>query len=192
MSTQAESVRSAKHVSFDRIVFAAWIVTVAAVSVRIAFGSSQNDLVATYADAGARWLRSLPLYSTTSGFIHSPLVAGLFAPLSLVPHSVAGILWRLLNVGVFAGAIFWWLKSEIHDLVKKKAFLRGLFATATAGDYRILSKSRSFSSAIGTRSCFMLSRSRNVTVSRFSGPFSPIVSKSMVTPKGVPASSCRR
>jgi hypothetical protein len=62
----------------------------------------------------------------------------------------------------------------------------------TPGDYRILSKSRSFSSAIGTRSCFMLSRSRNVTVSRFSGPFSPIVSKSMVTPKGVPASSCRR
>ena len=122
MSTQPESVRSAKHVSFDRIVFAAWIVTVAAVSVRIAFDSSQNDLVATYADAGARWLRSLPLYSTTSGFIYSPLVAGLFAPLSLVPHSVAAILWRLLNVGVFAGAIFWWLKSEIHDLVKKRHF----------------------------------------------------------------------
>lgn len=121
MSSQAESVRSAKHVSFDRIVFAAWIVTVAAVSLR-AFASSRNDLVATYAEAGARWLRGLPLYSTTSGFIYSPLVAGIFVPLSLVPHSVAGILWRLLNVGVFAGAIFWWLKSEIHDRVTKKYF----------------------------------------------------------------------
>ncbi len=121
MSTEAESVRRAKHVSFDRIVFAAWIVTAAAVSLR-AFASSRNDLVATYAEAGARWLRGLPLYSTTSGFIYSPLVAGLFVPLSLVPHSVAGILWRLLNVGVFAGAIFWWLKSEIHDRVTKKYF----------------------------------------------------------------------
>jgi hypothetical protein len=102
-------------------VFAAWIVTVAAVSLR-AFASSRNDLVATYAEAGASWLRGLPLYSTTSGFIYSPLVAGLFVPLSLVPHSVAGILWRLLNVGVFAGAIFWWLKSEIHDRVTKKYF----------------------------------------------------------------------
>lgn len=122
MPTQAESVRSAKHVSFDRIVFVAWIVAVAAVSLRIAFASSRNDLVATYAEAGARWLRGLPLYSTTSGFIYSPLVAGLFVPLSLVPHTVAGILWRLLNVGVFAGAIFWWLKSEIHDRVTKKYF----------------------------------------------------------------------
>jgi glycosyl transferase family 87 len=122
VSAQAESVRGAKHVSFDRIVFAAWIVTAAAVSLRIAFASSRNDLVATYAEAGARWLRGLPLYSTTSGFIYSPLVAGLFVPLSLVPHSVAGILWRLLNVGVFAGAIFWWLKSEIHDRVTKKYF----------------------------------------------------------------------
>ena len=122
MSTQAESVRSAKHVSFDRIVFAAWIVSVAAVSLRIAFASSRNCLVGTYAEAGARWLRGLPLYSTTSGFIYSPLVAGLFVPLSLVPHSVAGILWRLLNAGVFAGAIFWWLKSEIHDRVTKKYF----------------------------------------------------------------------
>jgi glycosyl transferase family 87 len=122
MSTQAESVRRAKHVSFDWIVFAAWIVTAAAVSVRIGLASSQNDLVATYADAGAGWLRGLPLYSTTSGFIYSPLVAGLFAPLSLVPHSVGAILWRLLNVGVFAGAIFWWLKSEIHDRVKKRHF----------------------------------------------------------------------
>jgi len=121
VSTQAESVRSAKHVSFDRIVVAAWIVTAAAVSLR-AFASFRNDLVATYAEAGARWLRGLPLYSTTSGFIYSPLVAGLFVPLSLVPHSVAGILWRLLNAGVFAGAIFWWLKSEIHDRVTKKYF----------------------------------------------------------------------
>jgi hypothetical protein len=103
-------------------VFAAWIVSVAAVSLRIASASSRNDLVATYAEAGARWLRGLPLYSTTSGFIYSPLVAGLFVPLSLVPHSVAGILWRLLNVGVFAGAIFWWLKSEIHNRVTKKYF----------------------------------------------------------------------
>ena len=40
---------------------------------------------------------------------------------------------------------------------------------------------------MATRSCFMLSRWRKVTVSFFAGPFSPMVSKSTVTPKGVPA-----
>src|SRR5947208_3538026 len=57
---------------------------------------------------------------------------------------------------------------------------------------RIFSKSRGNSSLMLMRSCFILSRSRKVTVSFRSGPFSPSVSKSIVTPKGVPASSCRR
>jgi hypothetical protein len=49
------------------------------------------------------------------------------------------------------------------------------------------SRSRSL---IATRSCFMLSRWRRVTVSFSSSPFSPSVSKSTVMPNGVPISSC--
>ena len=47
-------------------------------------------------------------------------------------------------------------------------------------------------SAIFIRSCCMLSRWRRVTVSFNSSPRSPSVSKSIVTPNGVPASSCLR
>jgi len=47
-------------------------------------------------------------------------------------------------------------------------------------------------SLIATRSCFIESRSRNVTVSRSAASFSPSVSKSTVTPNGVPISSWRR
>ena len=43
------------------------------------------------------------------------------------------------------------------------------------------------SSSIGMRICSMESRSRSVTVPSNSGPFSPIVSKSIVTQNGVPA-----
>ena len=56
--------------------------------------------------------------------------------------------------------------------------------------YPIFLDRNSSRSLIAMRSCFCESRSRTVTVSRSSGPFSPRVSKSMVTPKGVPASSC--
>jgi len=122
MSTEAASAKGTTNVLFDRIVFAGWVVTVSAVSLRILFASSRNDLVATYADAGARWLHGLPLYSTSSGFIYSPLIAGFFVPLSLVPHSVSAILWRLLNASVFAGAIFCWLKSGIHDRISEGLF----------------------------------------------------------------------
>src|SRR4029453_7145337 len=47
-------------------------------------------------------------------------------------------------------------------------------------------------SLMATRSCFMESRSRSVTVSRSAASFSPSVSKSTVTPNGVPISSWRR
>ena len=46
-------------------------------------------------------------------------------------------------------------------------------------------------SLIFTRSCAPSSRWRRVTVSSRSGPFSPMVSKSMVTQNGVPPSSWR-
>src|SRR6266404_8920598 len=58
-------------------------------------------------------------------------------------------------------------------------------------DYAIRIESSSIKSEILMRSCFIESRSRNVTVSRNAASFSPSVSKSTVTPNGVPISSWR-
>ena len=68
---------------------------------------------------------------------------------------------------------------------------RTLRVLSTSGDaaQRIFSIRNGLSSEIAIRCCFIESRSRTVTVSTFSGSFSPIVSKSTVTPNGVPASS---
>ena len=62
---------------------------------------------------------------------------------------------------------------------------------ATVGDrrYRIRETRIFGKSLIATRSCFIESRSRKVTVSRRLASFSPSVSKSTVTPNGVPISS---
>src|SRR6266404_1711474 len=59
-------------------------------------------------------------------------------------------------------------------------------------DYAIRTERCSSKSEIFTRSCFMESLSRKVTVSRRLGSFSPSVSKSTVIPNGVPISSWRR
>ncbi len=84
---------------------------------------------------------------------------------------------------------------EAYDRGKKFEHCRRI---ASLQANLLLSHQRTFSNRSGskasirTRVCCMLSRSRKVTVSRSSGPFSPRVSKSIVTPNGVPASSCRR
>ena len=69
--------------------------------------------------------------------------------------------------------------------------LPGCLLPSAAAGYCTSGKSRPSNSSIFTRSCRASSRCRRVTVSFSSGPFSPSVSKSIVMPNGVPASSCR-
>jgi Glycosyltransferase family 87 len=102
---------------FRKIVFALWIVVLVVVSIRIIFVSHRNDLFATYTDAGTRWIRGEPLYTTTSGFIYSPLIAAFFAPFSLLPQGLGAVLWRFANAGALLGAVWWWLNSNLHKKI---------------------------------------------------------------------------
>src|SRR5436309_6905649 len=77
------------------------------------------------------------------------------------------------------------------------AFGRARFAQAVFAKFREIHQemreTRMLAKSLtATRSCFIESRSRSVTVSRSAASFSPSVSKSTVTPKGVPISSWRR
>lgn len=113
---------SSFHLTFRRVVFALWIIALLVVSARIIFVSHRNDLFAIYTDAGTRWLRGEPLYTTTSGFIYSPLVAAFFVPFSFLPHWLGAILWRWANAVALVGAISWWLKSRLHAKIEPSQF----------------------------------------------------------------------
>jgi hypothetical protein len=43
-------------------------------------------------------------------FRYSPAVAALLVPFSVLPDSLGGALWRLLNAGVYLGALAWWVR----------------------------------------------------------------------------------
>src|SRR5205085_4336532 len=77
---------------------------------------------------------------------------------------------------------------------ERSAFGRARFAQAIFAKFReihqeIFEIKMLGKSLIATRSCFIESRSRSVTVSRSEESFSPNVSKSTVMPNGVPISS---
>src|SRR5438876_12113125 len=79
----------------------------------------------------------------------------------------------------------------------RRAFGRSRLAQAIFAKFREVHQEireirMSAKSLIATRSCFIESRSRNVTVSQSAESFSPSVSKSTVMPNGVPISSWRR
>ena len=105
----------------------AWGLVVAFVCVRSVFWPRVHSLYPTYAAAGADWLAGKDLYYRDrpaelhlDQYRYSPLVAALLAPFSLLPEQVGGVLWRLLNVGLFLGGWICWLRAAAPVLIDRR------------------------------------------------------------------------
>src|ERR1700722_18164454 len=107
---------------FNVVVIGLWVAVLLGIWIRIGLFSHSHDVFGTYADAGRKWSASEPLYSYTRGFVYSPLVAAFFAPFSWLPIALGSVLWRVFNVAIFVGAIFWWLKAEINSSLSKSSY----------------------------------------------------------------------
>src|SRR5260221_3991886 len=96
-----------------------WATVLLVICVRTALLYPHHDVFVTYVDAGRRWIESQALYPTSRGFVYSPLIAACFAPFSWLPGWMGAVLWRLLNVAIFFGAVFWWLKIGLHNRIPR-------------------------------------------------------------------------
>ncbi len=71
---------------------------------------SIENVFSVYRDAGLRWLDGQDLYPAQFRFNYFPTSAVFFASFSALPFALAGALWRLANIGVFAFGL--WKLSE--------------------------------------------------------------------------------
>src|SRR5205823_1350752 len=68
----------------------------------------------TFANTARNWVAGKGLYRQcdNSGFFddyrYSPVVACSLVPFSMLPDRVGSVAWRLVNLGVFLGALGWW------------------------------------------------------------------------------------
>ena len=106
----------------NALVIGLWTAILLGVCIRIGVLSHSHDVFATYSEAGRKWIESQALYSYSRGFVYSPLTAAFFALFSWMPFSLGAVLWRLLDVAVFTGAIFWWLKAGLHDRIQTSSY----------------------------------------------------------------------
>ena len=116
------SVRLRARSSLNAVVIGLWVAVLLGICLRIGLISHSHDVFVTYYDAGRKWIASQPLYTYTRGFVYSPLIAAFFVLFSWLPQSLGAVLWRLINVAVFIGTIYWWLKAEIHDRIPKSSY----------------------------------------------------------------------
>jgi hypothetical protein len=91
---------------------AAWFFVILVIDGRLLFGPLKQSVYPTFARAGLDWRDGQELYEhKTAVFRYSPLVAALLAPFSLLPERMGELAWRLLNGGVFLGALLWWART---------------------------------------------------------------------------------
>ena len=114
---------------------ALWVVAMAVILIHVWLKPESNTLYKVFRNGGQRWLASGNLYPKVDEYIYSPLVAAFFAPLALLPDRVAGIVWRLLSLGAFAGAFAAWLRNTSRPLPGDRAALAWiLLLPLSAGD----------------------------------------------------------
>jgi len=70
----------------------------------IIMAGSDRSVVPSYRTAALSWFAGQGLYdgTGTGGFVYFPQAAILFMPFAMIPQTMGEVLWRLVNLGVFA------------------------------------------------------------------------------------------
>lgn len=86
------------------------------VTAAMIIAGSERSVVPAYRTAALNWFAGKGLYDGlgVGGFVYFPQAAILFVPFSMIPQTVGEVLWRLVNIGVFALGLrsFAWLGHE--------------------------------------------------------------------------------
>jgi hypothetical protein len=102
---------------WDRLALTVWVVVMGVICVR-AFGWPYvHSLYPIYSTAARNWQAGEDVYAKQKDladlYRYSPTAAVLFNPLSQLPDNLGGLLWRLLNVGVYFWGVAWWCKAVV-------------------------------------------------------------------------------
>ncbi len=88
-----------------RLAWTLWLVLAAAIGVRVAVSKPTSQTVLPiYLAAGERWLRGETLYGPAPGtdiYRNPPVIAAVFAALTVLPEKLAGLLVRGLGLALF-------------------------------------------------------------------------------------------
>jgi hypothetical protein len=91
-----------------------WIAILVILCGRVLLKPRVNSVYPIFAEAGRHWLHGEALYANhEEPYRYSPLATVLFVPGTALADPVAGAVWRLLNAGVYLGALAWWARRVL-------------------------------------------------------------------------------
>jgi hypothetical protein len=91
---------------WNRVAVFAWVVTAAAIFLRVAQSPHRQSCIAQYLLGGEHWRHSQPLYHDKwGGFIYSPIVAAFFSLFTYLPAGWDNLLWQVILFAALTGGI---------------------------------------------------------------------------------------
>lgn len=94
-----------------RSAFGLWAVGLLVIAVRVAIDPQSHNVYRVFAKASHEWVAGRDIYTNpipSDPYRYSPLIAALLAPLSVLPDTLAAILWRFIGTGAYLLALYWW------------------------------------------------------------------------------------
>jgi hypothetical protein len=99
---------------------ALWMVVLVVISLKTVLWPRSHSLFPIFADAARNWRAGAELYGGPGPgaagqdcYRYSPLIAAALTPLTFLPESLGGILWRLINAGVLVAGLMWWCRTGL-------------------------------------------------------------------------------
>jgi len=113
---------------------ALWLIAIVVILAHVWLKPNSNTLYKVFRAGGARWLAGTDLYPKVDEYIYSPFAAAFFAPFALLPDRVAGVLWRVLSIGIYLAPVAAWLKRTPALTVNGAAIAWILLLPLSLGD----------------------------------------------------------
>jgi hypothetical protein len=94
-----------------------WLLVAIIISIRVAWTPYRNTVYPILAHGVANWVQGADLYTPErqlanfDAFVYPPPAVCVFLPFSILSDRIGGIVWRLVNLGVYLAAFIWFWKG---------------------------------------------------------------------------------
>jgi Glycosyltransferase family 87 len=109
-----------------RFVFGLWAGACMLIGIRVTIYPGIHNVYRVFAKASHNWVAGNDLYPSPippDPYRYSPLIAALLTPLSMLPDTVAALVWRFIGTVGYLMALLWWCRRGVPNEMNRRCEL---------------------------------------------------------------------
>ncbi len=118
----------AARTRWQQVALVVWCGVLTFVCTRVWLRPTERTVYPIFSGSAQLWWQGQDLYepgrpdTVQGGYRYSPAFAALMMPLAMVPDSVGGAIWRMVNVAAFLAALAWFAQAVLPWRLSRDEF----------------------------------------------------------------------